>query len=173
MTTMKNWLTIKIDQIHSRTAVWAEHIINIKYQIVKSKYLFYYFFMASINPQSDTQATAFVKAEEFRKYIETEVLKIIKDLAEKNATPKERIQEIAKHTLTLIRSGMTIEELYRNAVKLDDNFSELAPIVSLIMKAYEEKYEKKAIEEVSLLIKSGKYAEAQGMVKKVLAFKMN
>lgn len=111
-------------------------------------------------------------AEDFQKFIEIEVLKIIKDLAENGQTSKERIQEIARLTLTLIHPGMSLEELYRNAVKLDDNHSELCPVVSSIMRAYEEKYSQKAVGAVSSLIKNGKYDEAQDLVKKILDFKI-
>lgn len=111
------------------------------------------------------------KAGEFRKMIEVEVLKIIKDLAEKGQTPKERIQELAELTLDLIRPEMNLEELYGNAVKLDDRHSELAPVVFKVMKEYEEKYEKNALTHVKQLVKSGDYDKAQDMVKKVLLFK--
>ena len=112
------------------------------------------------------------QAEEFRKIIEVEVLKIIKDLAEKGQTPKERIQEIARLALDLIKPGMNLEELYGNAVKLDDRHAELAPVVFKVMKEYEEVYEKKALTHVNQLIKSGNYDQAQDMVKKVLQFKI-
>lgn len=111
-------------------------------------------------------------SETFRKFIEVEVLKIIKDLAEKGETPQEKIAEIARRTLDLIKPGLTLEQLYLNAVKLDDNYGELAPVVFKVMKEYEEKYEKKALSEVQTLIRSGQFDQAQEMVKKVLAFKM-
>ena len=110
--------------------------------------------------------------EEFRKFIEIEVLKIIKKLAEEGKTSKDKVRKISQLTLDLIKPGMTIEQLYQGAVKLDDTYSELAPVVSMVMKEYEEKYEKKAIEHVSQLIKSKDYDEAQNMVQKVLQFKM-
>lgn len=112
------------------------------------------------------------KTEEFRKFIEVEVLKIIKDLAEKGKTPKEKIQSLAQLTLDLIKPGMSLEELYLNAVKLDDANSELAPVVFQVMKEYEEKYEKKAIDQVSQLVKLGQYDQAQEIIKKVLQFKI-
>ena len=112
------------------------------------------------------------QAEEFRKLIEVEMLKIIKDLAEKGQTPQERIQEIARLALDLIKPGMNLEELYGNAVKLDDRHAELAPVVFKVMKEYEEVYEKKALTHVNQLIKSGNYDQAQDMVKKVLQFKI-
>lgn len=125
----------------------------------------------ALDPKTQNVAIP-TSADEFQKYIEVEVLKIIKELAEKGQTSKERIQEIARLTLTLIHPGMSLQELYQNAVKLDDQHSELCPVVFRIMKEYEEKYSQKAISSVSHLIKTGKYIEAQEMVKKILQFKI-
>lgn len=111
--------------------------------------------------------------DDFRKFIEVEVLKIIRDLAEKGETPKEKVQSMAQTTLRLIQPDMTLEKMYMNAVKLDDNFPELAPVVFSLMKEYEQKYEKRALNHVSRLVHEGKYDEAQEMVKKVLQFKMS
>jgi len=111
------------------------------------------------------------QAEQFRQYIEKEVLLIIKSLAEKGDTTKERIQELAQLTLFYIKPGMSIEDLYMSATKLDDKHSELSPLVIMIMREYEEKYSMKAIDSVSALIKSGQYGQAESMVKKVLLFK--
>ena len=112
------------------------------------------------------------QADQFRQFIEVEVLKILKALADSGTSTPERIQSISQRTLDLIKPGMTAEELYRNAVKLDDLHTELAPVVHAIMQAYETHFEKKAIEEVSNLIKKGSYDDAHHMVKKVLEFKM-
>ena len=115
----------------------------------------------------------YIQAEELREFIEREVLIIIKDLAKVEGMTKEKIQSIARRTLELIRPGMNLEELYSNAVKLDDNYMELAPVVVKVMREYEQKYEKKALEQVTQLIKSKQFDQAQEMVKKVLAFKIN
>ena len=122
--------------------------------------------------QEATLAQAYIKADEYRRIIESEVLSIIKDLAEKGETPRDRIQDIASSTLTLIHAGMSLEELFTNVVKLDDNFPELAPVVVKVMRIYEEKYEKKALDQVSQLVKGGKFTEANDLVKKVLLFKV-
>lgn len=114
-----------------------------------------------------------VQADEFRKYIEIETLKIIKKLAEEGKAEKEKIQAIAQRTLELIKPGMDLEQLYQNAVKLDDNFSELAPLVYVVMKQYEEKYEKKVLEQVSQMVKNKQFDQAEEAVKKVLQFKIN
>ena len=125
-----------------------------------------------INDANNNQKVVINKAEEFRKYIEIEVLKVIKDLTEKGTITNEKLIGIAQLTLDLIKPGMTLEELYKNAVKLDDQFSELAPVVYRLMKEFEDKYHQKTLEQVSDLIKSQKYDEAQEMVKKLLAFKV-
>ncbi len=112
------------------------------------------------------------KSDEFRKFVEVEVLKIIKELAEKGDTTQERIQDIARETLEKIKPGMTLDKLYENAIKLDDVYPELAPIVTKIMGEYEQKFEKKAIDQVSQMVKAGNYDGAQDMIKKVLMFKV-
>jgi len=112
-------------------------------------------------------------AEDFRKMIQIEVLRVIKDLAHQRKMPKSKIRDISRLTLDLIKPGMTIDKMYVNAAKLDDKFSELAPVVLIIMKEYEEKYERKALDGVSSLIKTGHYNEAEEMVKKVLTFKIS
>ena len=71
----------------------------------------------------------------------------------------------------LMQPGLSIDELYKNAIKMDDKYSELGPVVIMIMKEYEGKYNKKAVAEVSTLIKQGDYVAAQNMVMKVLMYK--
>lgn len=112
------------------------------------------------------------QADIFRKFIESGVLEIIKNLSEKGNVTADRIQSIAQLTLDLIKPEMNLEELYRSAVKLDDQCAELSPLVFKVMKEYEEKHEKTALAEVSHLIKAGQYDQAQDMVKKVLMFKV-
>jgi len=113
------------------------------------------------------------QADQFRQFIEVEVLKIIQRLSETTDITEEKVQELSQLTLDLVKPGMGIEELYTNAVKLDDLHPELAPVVHAIMEAYETHFEHKAIDQVSSLIKSGNYDDAHNMVKKVLSFKMS
>lgn len=118
-------------------------------------------------------ATDFIQAEELRQFIEKEVLNIIQKLTEKNESTKEKLQEIARNALTLIRPGLPIDELYQNTVKLDDNCSELAPVVIIVIREYETKYARKALTEVGNLIKTKKFDQAQELVKKVLEYKIS
>jgi hypothetical protein len=121
---------------------------------------------ASQNPSAD-----YLQAEEFRAYVEREVLSQIRELVLKGTIQKDRVQAMAKEVLLLVHPGMSIDELYINATKIDDTFSELGPVVIKIMQAYEEKYNKQAVQEVSSLIKKGNYEDAQNMVMKVLMYK--
>ncbi len=111
-------------------------------------------------------------ADEFRKLIEKEVLKIIKELAGKKSVKPDYLRAMAKNTLELIKPGMGLDELYKQAVKLDDDFPELSPVVVKIMREYEERYNQKAISVVSNLVKQGHYDKAQDVVKKVLEYKI-
>ena len=113
------------------------------------------------------------QADKFRQFIEGEVLKILKKLAQDPTATREELQAISQPALDLIQPGMTIEELYRSAVKLDDLHPILAPVVLAIMEAYEKHFEHRAIDQVSSLIKTGNYDDAQNMVKKVLEFKIS
>ncbi len=122
-------------------------------------------------PQASDLSTKFIQTEKFREYIEREVLGVIKELLEKPETNQKRIQEIAKHTLQLLALGTAIDELYRLAIKLDDDFPELRPVVIKLMNEYEAKYNRKAVDQVSSLIKEGKYDDAQNVMLKVLQFK--
>lgn len=122
-------------------------------------------------PAPQNASAEYLQAEEFRAYIEKEVLKLIKEIVVKNTVTKERVQEIAQEVLTLLQPGLSIDELYKNAIKMDDKYSELGPVVIILMKEYEGKYNKKAVAEVSMLIKQGNYDAAQNMVMKVLMYK--
>ncbi|MEK7070992.1 MAG: hypothetical protein AAB966_04245 [Patescibacteria group bacterium] len=112
-------------------------------------------------------------ADQFRTLIETEILKIIQKLSRDSSTEEEKLRQIASIALELIKPGMSIEELYQNAVKLDDKEPALAPVVFFVMKEYEKTHEKKALDVVSSLIRNGKYDDAQHAVKKVLEFKIH
>ena len=108
----------------------------------------------------------------FRNFIEKEAMQTILSLLEKGTIDEDKAGKLSQLTLDLIVPGMTVEELYLNGVKLDDNNSEMAPVVYKIMKIYEEKFEKKAIEQVSAMVKNKQFGQAEDLVKKVLQFKM-
>lgn len=119
------------------------------------------------------QSKEFVQTEEFRKFIEFEVLNVIKTMSETPETTKEKIQEVARFVLEKVNPKANLQELYLAGIQLDDTYAELAPVTYKVMRQYEEKYEKKALSEVSHLVKNRQYDQAQEVVKKVLMFKIS
>lgn len=120
----------------------------------------------------DSKGFSTNQTEAFRQWIEGEVLKIIQQQLQNVDVPEARIQELANRALDLVKPGMNLEELFQSAIKLNDGFREFDPVVIKLMKEYEQKFKKKALERVSSLVHHGKYDEAQDVVKKVLQFKM-
>jgi hypothetical protein len=112
------------------------------------------------------------QSEAFRKWLELQSLQIIKDAAAKNDMTEKRIQDMANLVLELIQPGMDLETLFHNALKLNDEYPEFDKISIKLIKEYEEKYGKKAIDEVSTMVRQGQLDEAQNTVKKVLEFKI-
>lgn len=110
--------------------------------------------------------------DEFREWLEVEILKAIQELYKRQDVPHDRIRFLANQALDLIIPGMRMEELFENAMKLDEECPEFTPLVNELIKQYEQKYNKKAIEQVTKLVASGSVDEAQEMMKKVLQFKM-
>jgi hypothetical protein len=72
----------------------------------------------------------------------------------------------------MIEPGMTIEQLFHNAIELNENYPEFDPLTVKLIKEYEHKYKRKAVEQVAELVRTGELDEAQDIVKKVLEFKM-
>ena len=101
-----------------------------------------------------------------------EVLKIMKQQVSNKDVSQQRIQDMANRVLDIIQPGMDIQELFQNAIKLNDGYPEFDSVVIKLIKEYEHKYKKKAVERVAQLVKSGDLDEAQDVVKKVLEFKM-
>lgn len=122
-------------------------------------------------PQSPEQTNA-EAAEAFRKWIELEVLKIMKQQIGKSDVSQQRIQDMANRTLDMIQPDMSVEKLFHSAIELNDGYPEFDSLTIKLIKEYEHKYKGKAVERVSELVKSGDLEEAQDVVKKVLEFKM-
>lgn len=111
--------------------------------------------------------------DDFRNFIESEALAVIVHLLEKGLIDPPKARQLSSYFLEMITPGMTVTELYEQTVKLDDANPELSPVVYKIMKIYERKFEKKALDTVLQLVKDKQYNQAEDMVKKVLQFKIN
>jgi len=112
------------------------------------------------------------EAEAFRKWIELEVLKIMKQQVNNSDVSQERIQAMANRTLDMVQPGMTVQQLFQKAILLNDGYPEFDSLTVKLIKEYEHKFKKKAVEQVAELVKSGDLDEAQDIVKRVLEFKM-
>lgn len=122
----------------------------------------------SQSPKNDSTNSA----EAFRKWIELEVLKIMKQQIEKSDVSQQRIQDMANRTLDMIQPNMSVEQLFHSAIELNDGYPEFDSLTIKLIKEYEHKYKGKAVERVSELVRTGSLDEAQNVVKKVLEFKM-
>ena len=110
---------------------------------------------------------------ELKRKIEKEVLRVIHNLAKENARPPSYLSSMAQTALDLLEPAQTIDELYRNAIRLDDNFPELSEIVYTLLEEYEKKYQESAVRLASQLVKQGQYELAEQTIKKFLEFKIN
>lgn len=106
--------------------------------------------------------------DDIREHIEASIVDLIKQKVEAEEMTEERAQELAKIVLEKLKPGMSLEELYKALPHLDDQFSEISHIVVPYLRQYEEGVTKPAIEQVSTLIKSGRYTEAQNLADRVI-----
>lgn len=98
--------------------------------------------------------------DDLRQQIELKVVEMIKQKLSDGTMTEERSQELSQIVLDTLKPGMSFEELYRAIPKLDDNASELSPIILPILRNYEQNVNKKALESVSNLIKLGQFDAA-------------
>ncbi len=106
--------------------------------------------------------------DEIRERIEAQVVDVIKQKVENEEMTEERAQQLAQRVLELLKPGMSLEELYKVLPKLDDNFSEVSPIIVPYLRDYEQGVTKKAAVQVRDLIVSGHYKEAQDLANRVI-----
>jgi len=98
--------------------------------------------------------------DDIRQHIELQVVELIKAKLANGTMTEERSQEISKIVLDTLVPGMSMEELYKAIMKIDDAASELSSIVAPFANQYEEGITKKATAQVSEYIKEGKYDAA-------------
>lgn len=103
---------------------------------------------------------SFMTPDDLRQQIELKVVEMIKQKLSDGTMTEERSQELSQIVLDTLKPGMSFEELYRAVPRLDDNASELSPIILPILRGYEQNVNKKALESVSDLIKQGQFDAA-------------
>lgn len=110
-------------------------------------------------------------AENYRKKLELDILKIIEEKLTKGEMKPERAQAIARMVLDKLHPPLTLEQIYRIAPTLDDHFTELAQAVLPIIKDYRIEVEKIVSQHAVRLIKSGKFNEAGSMMQQSMGLR--
>jgi hypothetical protein len=105
--------------------------------------------------------------DEIRKEIELKVVEMLKARLSDGTMTEERSKIISKIVLDLLQPEMTITDLYKSIMQLDDSCPELSPIVLPFAKQYEEMITQKATGRVQEYIRVGKYDAAIDLAKKV------
>lgn len=104
--------------------------------------------------------------EEVRKKLELDILAIIEQKLTNGQMDVERAQDIARMVLDRLHPPLTLEQIFTVAPVLDDEFSELATAVLPVIEMHEEEIKRVVSEHAQNLIKSGKFDEAEELLKK-------
>ncbi len=104
-------------------------------------------------------------AEEYRKKLELDILKIIEEKLQKGQMDAERAKAIARMVLDALHPPLTLEQIYKIAPTLDDHFTELTAAVLPVMHEHDEKIKVIVTEHAQRLIKQGKIEEATSVLK--------
>jgi hypothetical protein len=106
--------------------------------------------------------------DDLRQQIELTIVEFIKKALGAGTMTEERAQQISQVVLDTVKPGMGFDELYKAIPRLDDTCQEISPVILPYLKQYEENVNKKALEEISNLIKMGEYDAATSLGKKVV-----
>lgn len=110
-------------------------------------------------------------AEEYRKKIEQDILKILEEKLRNGQMDAKRAQAIARMVLDKLHPPLTLEQIYAIAPTLDDEFSELSRAVLPIIKEHDEQIRSIVVQHVEKLIGSGKLDEAYMALKEATGSK--
>lgn len=103
--------------------------------------------------------------EEYRQKIERDILDIIEQKLMNGQMDADRAADIAKMVLEKLHPPLTLEQIYAIAPTLDDHFTELAAAVLPVAKEHDEKVRTIVAQHAEALIKSGKFDEAEKILK--------
>ncbi|HVZ66813.1 MAG TPA: hypothetical protein VG917_00995 [Patescibacteria group bacterium] len=104
-------------------------------------------------------------SEEKRKELERNILKIMGERLAKGQMTPERAQSIARMLMDKLHPPLTLEQLYKIAPTLDDEFRELGEAIIPIMKEHDDVLKSVVASHAEKLLKSGKIEEAQKVLK--------
>lgn len=108
-----------------------------------------------------------MNAEEYRKKLELDILKIIEDKLQKGQMDANRAKAIARMVLEALHPPLTLEQIYEIAPTLDDHFAELTSVVIPVIQEHEEKIKTIVTAHAQKLIKEGKIEEATNVIKRI------
>lgn len=106
--------------------------------------------------------------DDIRQQLELKIVELLREKVDNEEMSEERRQQIAKIVLSLIKPGMTLEELYQAIPKLDDQCQELAPIILPYLRDYEQGVAKRAQAKIQELIDNGQYDQAVNLAESVI-----
>jgi hypothetical protein len=98
--------------------------------------------------------------DDIRQDIELKVVELINAGLAAGTMTEARSKQISQLVLSTLRPGMTLEELYSAIFHLDDNATELSPVVLPYARQYEDNVTQRAAEMVKNYIRVGKYDAA-------------
>ena len=104
-------------------------------------------------------------AEEYRKKLELDILKIMEDKLQKGQMDADRARAIARMVLDALHPPLTLEQIYEIVPTLDDHFTELTSVVLPVIQDHEENIKSIIVEHAQKLIKEGKIDEATKVLK--------
>jgi len=111
----------------------------------------------------------YMTPDELRSKIELQIVELIKAKLADGTMTEERSQAVAQHALDSLKPGMSFEELYKAISKLDDLYTELAPVVLPIVREYEDTIVRQTENHVRELIRQGQYDAAEKLAKNVIS----
>jgi len=105
--------------------------------------------------------------EEYRKRLESDILKIMEEKLQKGQMDADRARAIAGMVLDSLHPPLTLEQIYEIAPTLDDHFTELTSAVLPVIQEHDEKIKTIVAQHAQKLIKEGKIDEATEAIKQV------
>ncbi len=98
--------------------------------------------------------------EEYRKKLELDILKIMEEKLSRGEMQPEKAQAIARMVLVKLHPPLTLEQIYRIAPTLDDQFAELTQAVLPVINDRDEKLKQIVGDHAKKLIEKGRFNEA-------------
>lgn len=110
--------------------------------------------------------------EQKRIELEEAILRIIEEKLTNGSMEADRAQAIARMILDKLHPPLSLEQIYAIAPTLDDEFEELATAVMPLTQEHDQKVRDTVAEHATALIKSGKFDEADKILKEALKSKV-